>query len=279
MARGSNSNNSNKIYLSIWGGKIVEKLKDGDPNGKTFVNPKDNTKSTFGIIDDYVIGIIANIYIEQNDYNGQRWSTWNVEMYDKDELEVLVLRMPFRSSYAEQFLRRVESIDFTKPVKLAPDFFEGEKDDKWISVLHVMQGGEGDHGWQKIESNYTREAPNGLPELEPKEVNGETVWDSGKRIKYWMEMVAGKILPKLPGGALGQKVKLDVDDRPVRIDYVELMGSKPQKQERVADSIEANESVQESMDAQNVSSAAAEVSDKEEPIWKPSDQEDDDLPF
>lgn len=267
---------SNKTWLTVWGGKIVEKLKEG---GTIHKSPKDESKTVRGNIYDYISGMISNLYVQNNDYDGNQWSDLTIEMYDPSDATVFVLRVPFKSGYARQFLNRLKSIDFSKEVKLATYYFQNDED-KWISVMNVLQGGEGN--WNKVASAHTKEEPNGLPEVVQAQVGNKTVWDDSDRVQFYMNVIKDEVLPQLPAGKLGQKAMLaPKNDYPVRIDYEALLGKPVQAPARVADSIEANEGTEESMAAQDVSDAdlGKDLADETfpDPITDPDNN--DDLPF
>ena len=68
-----------------------------------------------------------------------------------------------------------------------------EVDGKNKSSLFINQGGNA------LKHAYTRENPNGMPDMEQITVNGVLIWDDTKRLAFLHNMVTTQILPKLPG--------------------------------------------------------------------------------
>lgn len=179
--------NSNAIYYSISEGKISRQFKEATVNTKQRVNK--NGRVVFEEFYDYIDGLIINISTKDSDYG----KFWMITLSDGDQSQVL--QFNYSSGYANAFLKCLPNIDLNSKVKLIPSLkTEG---DKKKTALFITQHGE------PVKWYYTREHPNGLPELEQKKVKGKMVWDDSEAMAFLEKMVMTEIVPKLPkaGGA------------------------------------------------------------------------------
>ncbi len=182
MGLGKNSG-SNNVYLNIMFGKLVKRAKSTDEGAVSRQNKKDETvwEEHF----DDLEGKITEITIRRNSEFG-------------DELKVTFLEggtnyivgIQTRSGYGRGFFRKMLNIDYTKMVKIAPYNIEQE-DGKFKAFLGVYQGGE------KIQNMYTKDNPNGMPELEQTTFKGKMAWDDTKQMKFLEEELAFKVLPMI----------------------------------------------------------------------------------
>jgi chaperonin GroEL (HSP60 family) len=134
---------------------------------------------------DTLSGIITDIDTKEDDY-GKRWMVTLEEGENK-----YILQMNFSSSYSSAFLKTLPNVDFTKPVILAPKMTK--EGDKTNVTLFVIQDG---HALKRF---YTKENPNGLPEMTQKKIKGKLTWDDSEMMEYLEKMVRETILPKLKG--------------------------------------------------------------------------------
>ena len=65
---------------------------------------------------------------------------------------------------------------------------------------------------------YTRDNPNGMPDMEQVTVNGSPVWDDSKRLVFLQEMVDTKIIPELQKLEFApvEKTALELEDEVVK---------------------------------------------------------------
>lgn len=82
-------------------------------------------------------------------------------------------------------------MDLTKEMKVSPSV--KEVDGKNKSSLFVNQDGKA------LKHAFTRDNPNGMPDMEQVLVNGQNVWDDTKRLAFLQNMVDTTIMPKLVG--------------------------------------------------------------------------------
>lgn len=127
------------------------------------------------IEDAYIVGI----YKRESDvpFQSDKLITWEVLMKTK-EGDLYQVTLPYSSRYAQGFFTRIESVDFSKPVDMNLYNIKGD-DGKSRAYLTLSQGGE------KIPSNYTKDNPNGMPELKQFVLKNKTVWDDSEQLKFF----------------------------------------------------------------------------------------------
>lgn len=205
---------SNRVFLSIMKGRVTRKVEAGTEGAKERTNKN-------GVVVhekhyDSLSGIITGIRTREHDEYGK---FWDITVQDGDDY--FSLQFPYSSGYAMGFLKRIEGIDLSKKVKFKPYYIPEEGTDKYRAFLVLYQSDK------KIASRYTRENPNGLPELEKKTVDNKEVWDSTKQMKFFEDMLDDKVRPNLtqPDENLKQESEAskpadehveDIDSQPVQ---------------------------------------------------------------
>lgn len=169
-------------YFTILGGKHCLRVPEGTPHAVARVNKLG--KTVHEIYRDAFEGILLNIRTKDSEY-GKNW-----EFDFKDNGEVYTLQLSYSNSYATNLLKILPNADLTKPMKIQPS--QKIEDGKAKSSLFVSQNGV------TLKHAYTKDAPNGMPDLEQVTVKGNLVWDDTKRLIFLQAMVEKDILPRLP---------------------------------------------------------------------------------
>lgn len=168
-------------YITILGGKLCQRVPEGTEGAITRVNKVG--KTVHERFYDSFTGKLINISVKDGDYG----KSWNFVFRDKED--DYTLQLSYSNSFATAFLKMLPNIDLTKEMKVTPVVKEVDGKDR--SSLFVNQDG------QTVKHAYTKENPNGMPDMEQVEVKGQKVWDDSKRIAFLYEMVQRDILPKL----------------------------------------------------------------------------------
>jgi hypothetical protein len=101
--------------------------------------------------------------------------------------------MDYSSGYSSSFLKALPNVDISAKVKLSPKMtIEG---DKKKTTLFINQHGTA------AKHFYTKDNPNGLPQMVQKKVKGKMQWDDSEMMEFFENMVNTQILPKLKGVA------------------------------------------------------------------------------
>jgi hypothetical protein len=142
--------------------------------------------------------LITDIQTKDSDY-GKSW----VVTID-DEGEKYILQMDYSGGYSSAFLKALPNVDLSQKVKLSPKMtIEG---DKKKTTLFINQGGTA------AKHFYTKDNPNGLPQMVQKKVKGKMQWDDSEMMEFFERMVNTQILPKLKGVAAS--IGDDSEDEP-----------------------------------------------------------------
>lgn len=175
----------NRTFLQIMKGKLIMKVDEGTDGAIARVNKMNNTvhELYFKSLEGHLVYINTK---EHEEYG----KSWGIGLQDGEV--VYEVQVNYTSGYAMGFLKRIESVELTQKIKICPYYIPKEGTDKHTETLVIYQNGN------KIESNYTKDNPNGLPEWEKITVNNEVKWDSTKQMQYFEDMLAEKVKPNLP---------------------------------------------------------------------------------
>jgi hypothetical protein len=188
-------NSSNAAFYNISNGKICRQFKEPTDNSKERINK--TGKKVHEEFYDYIDGKIIGIETKDSDYG----RSWIVTLQDDDGK--YVLQMPYSSGYSAAFLKTLPNVDLSTSVKLIPKLtIEG---DKKKTTLFVNQHGKA------LKFAYTREMPNGLPELKQIKVKGKLTYDDSEIMEFLEAMVVEQITPQLNKN--GKKVPVTIHDQ------------------------------------------------------------------
>ena len=184
MARGTNNNDGNAVYLRIAEGKIVETVDEGTPGAVSrTTKPSDdhpNGRIVWERKDDYVDGVITSIYRKEREYKGEAMNSLVLRMADKGESYLLEIKEGSR--YWSSIMLRLPNIDLTKSVRVSPYDFT-DKEGRRVIGLNVIQGNS------KVEPKWSKTSPGDLPQGKQVRVNGKTVWDFEERDQYLLKVM------------------------------------------------------------------------------------------
>lgn len=175
-------------FITILGGKFCQRVPEGTPGAVTRTNKVG--KTVHEKFYDSFTGKLVGIKTQDGEY-GKSWI-----FSFKDGEEVYHLQLSYSNSFATAFLKMLPNVDLTKEMKVSPS--TKEVDGKNKSSLFINQNGVA------IKHAYTREHPNGMPDMEQVTVKGQQVWDDTKRIEFLYNMVATTIIPQLEGVSVPQ---------------------------------------------------------------------------
>jgi hypothetical protein len=176
---------SNAIFLTISNGQICKKVSKPTNISKERVN-----KNGAYVNEEFYKGWKGQITAIEVREHKEYGKFWNVTLTD-DQGDA-ILQMKYSSGYSTAFLKMLPNVDLKSDVIITPKLtIEG---DKKKTSLFITQ-----HG-QPIKWFYTRDNPNGLPELKKIRVKGQDVWDDSDMAEFLEKMVNTEIIPKLPKG-------------------------------------------------------------------------------
>lgn len=169
-------------YFTILDGKFSIKVDQGTEGAVTRENKEGNI--VHEIYHDSFEGFLTKIDTKDGSY-GKSW----IFTFCDDLGKFYNLQLNYSNSFAVAFLKMLPNIDLSKKMELAPS--SKMVDGKKVNSLFVKQGGV------NIKHAYTRENPNGMPDLEQKTVKGQKVWDDTDRLIFLENMVRETVIPRL----------------------------------------------------------------------------------
>lgn len=180
---------TSKTYLNIVGGKIVKKVKEGTDGAVSRINKKGD--EVWELQFDKLTGRIVDINLEPSEFR----DVWSVTI--QDGIDYYYLHLPISGRITNGLMHRLPNIDLSQDVILKVFRIFNTTKQKDQDYLVVYQGGEGKSN--KIENFYTKETPNGLPQMKQIKVKGVPTWDDTDQIEFITQMVMTQIKPKLKG--------------------------------------------------------------------------------
>ncbi len=170
-------------YITIMGGKFVVRVAEGTQGAVARVNKVG--KTVHEVSYDSFTGKLINIRKRDSAYGPQ------FEFDFRDGGDVYTLQLSASSSPATNILKILPNADLTKEMKVQPAEKVGE-DGKKKSSIFISQDGI------TLKHKYTKDNPNGMPQMEEIVVKGQKVWDDTKRLEFLTAMMERDILPQLP---------------------------------------------------------------------------------
>lgn len=180
-------------YITVLGGKFSIRVPEGTEGATVRVNKEGKTvhEKYYESFTGKLIGIRTT--------DGAYGKTWVFDFQDAGE--VYHLQLSYSNSFATAFLKMLPNIDLSKEMKVSPQV--KEVDGKNKSSLFINQDGI------TIKHAYTKENPNGMPDMEQVTVKGQLVWDDTKRLEFLEKMVNETIIPKLKALQSGESVVVE----------------------------------------------------------------------
>ena len=187
------SGGSRKTFLNISNGKVIQEWKETPkpewvPQGKELLSKTiskgvNEGKLRYYVEYDFVSGHITGIELDRSDIGDRIKLTLN------DAGDEFILSISTDSAYGESFMNQMNNIDLGAEVTLQP---WSMTPDQWFDLtgktvksnkvgLTLKQFGA------KLEKYYTKENPNGMPQLVQKTVKGKVEWDSTDRDNFLYE--------------------------------------------------------------------------------------------
>jgi len=116
---------------------------------------------------------------------------WLITLTDGDWSGVVQIK--YSSGYASAFLKMLPNVDLSKDVTIVPKMtIDG---DKKKASLFIMQEGV------PLKHFYTKDNPNGLPQMKKIKVKGKETWDDTEMMEFLEKMVFTEVVPKLNGAS------------------------------------------------------------------------------
>lgn len=175
-------NNNYAIYLSIGEGKITRRVQSPTKDSKQRTTKQGKVINEE--IYDAISGNLTDIKVTTHKDFGK---FWNIFLQDGDQ--TYCLQMNYSGGYSSGFLKALPNVDLKARVRLIPSMkMEGTK--KKVALFISQHG-------HSLKHYYSKDHPNGLPQMEQKKVKGQIVWDDSDMMEFLEKMVNEDIIPKL----------------------------------------------------------------------------------
>lgn len=169
------SENAGMIYLGVANGKLVQEVKEKQSDSVERVNKVGRTVHEVFYKD--LTGVITKITTKENDYGKQ----WQIVFEDGDDK--YMVQMPYSGRYSSSFLKALPNVAQGVPVRFMPwEMTDKNNASKKVTGVTLYQNEA------KVPSAYTKEDPNGLPEMKKVKVKGKDTWDDSDMMSFLEEM-------------------------------------------------------------------------------------------
>lgn len=166
---------TNTTYLSVADGNLVRQHKQATE--RTTERITKTGKLVFEEKFKDLTAKLVNLNTRENDY-GKQW-----QLTFADGSDTYIVSLPYSSRYASSFLKALPNVNIGKEVRLMPWAMKDKLDaTKTITGITLYQDGN------KIAPAYTKEEPNGLPQMVKIKVKGKEQWDDSAMMEFLEQM-------------------------------------------------------------------------------------------
>lgn len=170
------------IYLSVANGRLVRQHKT--PNANTTERVNKNGKVVYEEFFKDLTGVIESIDVAEDRGYGKNW---NIIFADGDEK--YMVQMSYSGRYSSSFLKALPNVSPFEPVRFMPwEMVDKNNPNKTITGITMYQDKDG-NGMTKVPPYYTKENPNGLPEMKQVKIKGQLTWDDSDMTEFLEAMV------------------------------------------------------------------------------------------
>jgi hypothetical protein len=200
---GLETGGSQKTYLSISDGKIAQRVIEGTDGAIKKTN-KDGTKIFFEKHYPAISGYLRGAAKRTTDWGDK------LQLDIEDGGVMYALEMPWSSRYSSGFFTCIPNIDVSKKIRFSPYMKvvnEGGKETKKTMLYLSYADSKGADGKsENIPWAFTKDAPNGLPEMVQIKVKGQMVWDDSSRQEFFENLMNNDLIPRIHAAQSGVKI-------------------------------------------------------------------------
>jgi hypothetical protein len=194
-------NNAPKTYLNILEGKFVCKAAE-DTKGATKRTNAEG-RDVWELRYDNLSGYVSGLFTREGKFGKE------LVLVVQDGRDEYQIGMILSSGYAKGFLYTVPNVDFSKEVVFKP----------WYKVV-VNDGVESKRSSMYLDQPfgtpvpraYTKDEPNGLPEMTQVTFKGQQMWDDTAQIEFLMQMLVRENVELKIKNAVAQRNALHVPE-------------------------------------------------------------------
>jgi len=219
---------SNTFYYHLFNGQICRTTKAGTEGAQQRINK--NGEEVFEVFVGGLEGMLVGIEKRSFEIAGQTEYSWNFTIDDGERR--CVLGVPENSQIARQLISRLPDVDMNKSVAITTGTghdIEKDKDFQWCNVHQ---------GKDKLQSNFTKDNPNGMPPLKVVTFKGKEQYDNTDQLAFFDKLVHEVIIPRIKAvsetlasnpGDLSDDSPVNIRSKDVEtvIDYAEGINTSP----------------------------------------------------
>lgn len=185
-----------RTFLNTFKGKFTVRVNEQTEGAIKRTNKvgKDVYELHYDTLEDVVLQKIEKR--ESEDYG----LSWNVFLAEARSDEAFTLTLPFSSRITMGLFLRLPNMELNKPFSLKLYYFDQEE----RASMVVYQNR------QKVEPAFTKDNPNGLPDLVKTVINGQSTWDSTARMEFLEKLINEQVNPQL--NQLGDHSDIETED-------------------------------------------------------------------
>ena len=194
MRGAKNTQSGGLKYLSFMSGKFVQRV-DENTTGATprvLEKGKNSGQTVHELHYDTYEGQIYKMQTEASEYGTRLHVFIDVSTPEEPDSKVK-LSLPFSSGPAKGLLSRLPKLVLSKDVELKGYYIKNDNTGRYNAYLVPYQDG------QKITPFYTKDEPNGLPQMKKIKVKGQDVWDDTEQLEFYQELINSTNWPGEPG--------------------------------------------------------------------------------
>ena len=197
MAEGLSRRERNETYVGFTKGVFVRRVKEASHETITRTLTKGPNKGdeVHEIHFDALAGTLVDVKKDSHEEYGKSWEFHFDAKLSEDITERFILKLGYDNGHAKSLIKKLPNTDFSKVISLENHRFTPEGKTKERVGFHMRHYGEK----ATIKPAYTRENPNGLPEVKVVMVKNEEVYDDGEQLLFFEKMINEEIRPKLSG--------------------------------------------------------------------------------
>lgn len=203
MQRGAQTRNENPVkYWTFSRGQFIRRVDENTKGAQPRVlemGPNEG-KTVYELSVDQVTGQLIDCKIKDGQYGKSFQLIFDVTE-DENSPEFYAIDFKFNSS-GKSFLKKLPNIDLSQDVALVCYSIDGTnaKGEPVKNYYAVPYQGEISKAG-KVQPAYTKEEPNGFPELKKIKVKGKETWDDSEQIDFLEDLINGTTWPGMPGEA------------------------------------------------------------------------------
>jgi hypothetical protein len=178
---GLNNSQQGVVFLAISNGKIVRQFKEKTEKSVSRVNKVG--REVHEEFYDSLTGFLKDINTKESEYG----KFWVVKMEADGKL--FQIEFNYSGGYATSFLKALPNVALSASFTISPKLtIDG---DKKMSVLFINQNSAG------VKHYFTKDNPNGMPDLTKIKVKGKDTWDDSERMEFLESYVKNNIIPNI----------------------------------------------------------------------------------